>query len=64
MTVPDVSSDLSDPNANSTVVQAGTSQVNETANRAVPEFGPISVLVLMISIVSITLISIRTRIKL
>ncbi len=41
-----------------------TVRINETVNKAVPEFGPVSALVLSAAIVSILLVSRRTRLKL
>ncbi len=51
----------STPVRNLTTTMNETVQINETANKAVPEFGPVSALILTTSIVSMILISMRTR---
>jgi predicted secreted protein with PEFG-CTERM motif len=59
--VPDVSSDLGNPVENTTAPSGA--QANGTVNQAVPEFGPVSTLVLTAAIVSIILISAKTGLQ-
>ncbi|MDE1727414.1 MAG: PEFG-CTERM sorting domain-containing protein [Thaumarchaeota archaeon] len=61
-TIPDVSSDIVNPVENTTA--ANGTLANPTANQTVPEFGSVSVLVLIAAIASIILISAKTGLRL
>jgi predicted secreted protein with PEFG-CTERM motif len=58
-TVPNVSSDLGNSFDNTT--SNGTSQVNGTGGNTVPEFGSVSSIVLAVAILSIIILSVKTR---
>ena len=61
-TTPDVSSDLGNPVENTTT--ANSTQTNEIANQAVPEFGSTAMMVLLISMIVLILYSTKSTNKL
>ena len=60
---PDAAAQIADPYYNATSQAAASSRTNATVGQAVPEFGPISILVLAVAVVSTMLVSGRTRLR-
>lgn len=60
---PDAAAQIANPYYNATRSADATPQTNTTAGQAVPEFGPVSILVLAIAVVSIILVAGRTRLR-
>lgn len=59
---PDAAAQIANPYYNTTS-QAASSQTNTTASQTVPEFGPVSILVLAVAVVSTMLVAGRTRLR-
>jgi predicted secreted protein with PEFG-CTERM motif len=60
MNNPDTAAQIANPYYNTTS-QAAAYQTNATASQTVPEFGPTSILVLAVAVVSTILVAQRTR---
>lgn len=60
---PDAAAQIANPYYNATSQTAASPQTNTTASQTVPEFGPISILVLAAAVVSTILVAGRTRLK-
>lgn len=60
---PDAAAQIANPYYNATRSADATTQTNTAAGQAVPEFGPISVLVLAVAVVSTILVAGRTRLR-
>lgn len=60
---PDAAAQIANPYYNNTSQAAASSMTNTTVSQTVPEFGPISILVLAVAVVSTMLVAGRTRLR-
>lgn len=60
---PNAAEQIANPYYNATSQTAASSQANTAASQTVPEFGPISILVLAVAVVSTILVAGRTRLR-
>ena len=60
---PDAAAQIANPCYNATSQTAMPTQTNTTMSQTVPEFGPISILVLAVAVVSTVLVAGRTRLR-
>ena len=60
---PDATAQIANPYANTTSTTGTASSQSTSANQTVPEFGPISIMILAVAVVSTVLVTGKTRLR-